>query len=148
VLLAGEGSEGLRMPTYRYRCEDDDTEFEVWQSITDDALTTHEGCGGRLVKVLSPAGIVLKGSGFYKTDNRGGRSTSKNGDGSKDSGTAKSDGSSPDSSKSDSSGSSDAKGGDAKGGDSKGGGSGGGSKNSGSGSSGSGAKPSNPSTSS
>ncbi len=74
------------MPTYRYRCEDDGKEFEVWQSITDDSLTTHEGCGGRLVKVLSPAGIVLKGSGFYKTDNRSSsRSTSNNGDGSKDS---------------------------------------------------------------
>lgn len=59
------------MPTYRYRCEKCGDDFEVWQSIKDDAFTTHEGeCGGHLVKVLSPAGIVLKGSGFYKTDNR------------------------------------------------------------------------------
>src|SRR5262245_38718059 len=96
------------MPTYRYRCEDDGTEFEVWQSITDDALTTHEGCGGRLVKVLAPAGIVLKGSGFYKTDNRSSsRSTSKNGDGAKDSGSKSDSSSSSDSSKRDSSGSKD-----------------------------------------
>jgi len=40
------------------------------------ALTKHEDCGGKLTKVLSPAGIVLKGSGFYKTDNR---SSSKRG---------------------------------------------------------------------
>jgi len=60
------------MPTYRYRCGDCGKEFEVWQSITDDPLRTHDhGCGGELVKVLTPAGIVLKGSGFYKTDNRG-----------------------------------------------------------------------------
>src|SRR4030095_6839228 len=99
------------MPTYRYRCEDDGTEFEVWQSITDDALTTHESCGGRLVKVLSPAGLVLKGSGVYKTDNpSSSRSSSGNGDGSKDSSSTKSDGSSSsDSSKSDSSGSSGSK---------------------------------------
>ena len=61
------------MPTYRYRCERCGEDFEVWQSITDDSFTTHEGeCGGHLVKVLSPAGIVLKGSGFYKNDSRSG----------------------------------------------------------------------------
>jgi putative FmdB family regulatory protein len=58
------------MPTYRYRCGACGEELEVWQSITDDPLTTHEACGGDLVKVLSAAGIVLKGSGFYKTDSR------------------------------------------------------------------------------
>jgi len=94
------------MPTYRYRCEGCGEDFELWQSITDEALTTHDGdsgCGGHVVKVLSPAGIVLKGSGFYKTDNRGGRSssTSKNGDGAKD--PSKSDGSSSSSSDSSSS---------------------------------------------
>ncbi len=91
------------MPTYRYRCEGCGDEFEVWQSITDDALTTHDdtGCGGSVVKVLSPAGIVLKGSGFYKTDNRGGRSSSsRNGDGAKDSGSSSSDSSSSTSSSS------------------------------------------------
>ena len=61
------------MPTYRYRCGGCGKEFEVWQSITDDPLRTHDdGCGGELVKVLTPAGIVLKGSGFYRTDSRTG----------------------------------------------------------------------------
>jgi putative FmdB family regulatory protein len=73
------------MPTYRYRCGTCGDELEVWQSINDDALTEHDGCGGGLVKVLSPAGIVLKGSGFYKTDSRtsskgNGAGTSKPGD--------------------------------------------------------------------
>lgn len=64
------------MPTYRYRCNTCGEELEVWQSITDSALKEHLGvgenteCGGELVKVLSAAGIVLKGSGFYKTDSR------------------------------------------------------------------------------
>jgi putative FmdB family regulatory protein len=62
------------MPTYRYRCGSCGDELEIWQSITDDALTEHDACGGALVKVLSPAGIVLKGSGFYKTDARSGSS--------------------------------------------------------------------------
>ena len=61
------------MPTYRYRCTECGEDMEVWQPITDPAITHHDGtCGGELVKVLSPAGIVLKGSGFYKTDNRSG----------------------------------------------------------------------------
>lgn len=65
------------MPTYRYRCAKCGEELEIWQSFEDKALTRHAGgCGGKLAKVLSPAGIVLKGSGFYKTDNR---SSSKSG---------------------------------------------------------------------
>jgi len=76
------------MPTYRYRCGQCGEEFEQWQSITDDALTVHDGesgCGGSLSKVLAPAGIVLKGSGFYKTDNRSG---SRNGNGSSSHGSS------------------------------------------------------------
>lgn len=59
------------MPTYEYRCARCDELIEVYQSFSDAPLTKHSGCGGKLTKVLSPAGIVLKGSGFYKTDNRG-----------------------------------------------------------------------------
>jgi putative FmdB family regulatory protein len=58
------------MPTYKYRCTKCGEEFELWQSIHDDALTRHPGCGGTVTKVFAPAGIVLKGSGFYRTDSR------------------------------------------------------------------------------
>ena len=58
------------MPTYDYRREKCGESLEVYQSFSDAPLTKHKGCGGKLVKVLSAAGIVLKGSGFYKTDNR------------------------------------------------------------------------------
>jgi putative FmdB family regulatory protein len=71
------------MPTYRYRCGKCGDEFEVWQSIKDEPLQSHDhGCGGELLKVLTPAGIVLKGSGFYKTDSRSGsrRRGTKTGD--------------------------------------------------------------------
>jgi putative FmdB family regulatory protein len=60
------------MPTYVYECAKCNDEFEIWQSIKDDPLKRHTGgCGGKLVKVIQPAGIVLKGSGFYKNDSRG-----------------------------------------------------------------------------
>jgi len=45
---------------------------EVVQSFSDDPLRTCENCGGPLRRVFHPVGIVLKGSGFYSTDNRGG----------------------------------------------------------------------------
>jgi len=63
------------MPTYDYRCQKCGEDLEVYQSFSDKPLTKHDDCGGKLVKVLSPAGIVLKGSGFYKTDNRGSSKT-------------------------------------------------------------------------
>ena len=58
------------MPTYEYRCAKCGKHLEVYQSFSEAPLTKHEKCGGKLTKVLSAAGIVLKGSCFYKTDNR------------------------------------------------------------------------------
>jgi putative FmdB family regulatory protein len=58
------------MPTYEYRCAKCDQHLEVYQSFSEAPLTRHARCGGKLTKVLSPAGIVLKGSGFYKNDSR------------------------------------------------------------------------------
>jgi putative FmdB family regulatory protein len=65
------------MPTYEYRCAKCGNHVEVFQSFSEAPLTKHDGCGGRLTKVLSPAGIVLKGSGFYKTDSRSGGKSQK-----------------------------------------------------------------------
>ena len=94
------------MPTYEYRCAKCGDELEVYQTFAEKPLTKHEGCGGKLAKVLSPAGIVLKGSGFYKTDNRssGKRSTSRDSDSgsSSDSSSKSSDSKSSDSKSSDS----------------------------------------------
>lgn len=58
------------MPTYEYRCAKCGEHLEVFQSFSEAPLTKHSSCGGKLSKVLSAAGIVLKGSGFYKNDNR------------------------------------------------------------------------------
>jgi len=58
------------MPTYEYACKECGEHVEVVQSFKDDALTECPACGGPLRKVFAPVGIVLKGSGFYKTDSR------------------------------------------------------------------------------
>jgi putative FmdB family regulatory protein len=65
------------MPTYEYRCAKCGEHLEVFQSFSEAPLTKHAHCGGKLAKVLSPAGIVLKGSGFYKTDSRSGNGSSR-----------------------------------------------------------------------
>ena len=64
------------MPTYQYACTECGGQLEAVQKFTDEPLTVHEDCGGRLRKVFSPVGIVFKGSGFYKTDSRGSGSSS------------------------------------------------------------------------
>jgi putative FmdB family regulatory protein len=58
------------VPTYQYVCTECGGQLEAVQKFTDESLTVHEDCGGRLRKVFSPVGIVFKGSGFYKTDSR------------------------------------------------------------------------------
>ena len=58
------------MPTYQYACTECGHAFEQFQSFSDDALTVCPECSGRLRKVFSAAGIVFKGSGFYRTDSR------------------------------------------------------------------------------
>ena len=56
------------MPTYGYECLSCDNQFEIFQSIKDDALTTCGECGGTLRKKIYPVGISFKGSGFYVND--------------------------------------------------------------------------------
>jgi putative FmdB family regulatory protein len=76
------------MPTYRYRCAKCGDEMEIWQSFDEKPKTRHAGgCGGKLQKVMSAAGIVLKGPGFYKTDNRSSKSGAKSSNGSESSGS-------------------------------------------------------------
>jgi predicted nucleic acid-binding Zn ribbon protein len=42
--------------------------FEVRQRISEPALTTHDGCGGEIRRLISPAPFILKGEGWYVTD--------------------------------------------------------------------------------
>lgn len=58
------------MPIYGYRCQQCGHEFEVMQSMSEPRLTVCPECGGELQKMLYPAGVHFKGSGFYTTDYR------------------------------------------------------------------------------
>jgi putative FmdB family regulatory protein len=58
------------MPTYSYRCQKCGHEFERFQSMSDDPVKRCPECKGKVQRLFHPVGIVLKGSGFYKTDNR------------------------------------------------------------------------------
>jgi|ERR1041385_247351 putative FmdB family regulatory protein len=67
------------MPTYEYVCSKCEHQFDVFQAITDKALTVcpQEKCGmkswgkGAVKRVIGAgAGVIFKGSGFYSTDYR------------------------------------------------------------------------------
>jgi putative FmdB family regulatory protein len=58
------------VPTYGYRCKNCSLEFEVRQRMTDKSIAACPNCGGEGRRLIFPAGIVFKGSGFYKTDSR------------------------------------------------------------------------------
>jgi len=58
------------VPTYEYQCTNCHRRYEVVQRFTDPPLETCEACGGKLKRIYHPVGVVLKGSGFYSTDNR------------------------------------------------------------------------------
>jgi putative FmdB family regulatory protein len=62
------------MPTYVYECRDCGHRFELFQSFSAEPLRTCPQCREvALRKVLFPAGVVFKGSGFYVNDSRGPR---------------------------------------------------------------------------
>jgi putative FmdB family regulatory protein len=67
------------MPTYEYQCRSCNHRFEIWQKMTDAPLTICPQCGGPIHKLFFPAGIVFKGSGFYKTDHPSGGAAGENG---------------------------------------------------------------------
>jgi len=60
------------MPTYEYKCQACDHEFELFQSIKASAVRKCPECGKLKVKRLIGigAGVIFKGSGFYQTDYR------------------------------------------------------------------------------
>lgn len=67
------------MPTYTYRCNECEHEFDVRQRFSDDPLTECPSCEGEVRRVVNSVGIVFKGSGFYVTDNRNGTAKATNG---------------------------------------------------------------------
>lgn len=59
------------MPIYAYRCENCGVQFEREQSFRDAPLQICPECRKKsLKKVISPVGVIFKGSGFYSTDHK------------------------------------------------------------------------------
>lgn len=56
------------MPIYTYRREDGTT-FDLRQKFLDEPLITCPTTGQAVARVIQPAGIIFKGSGFYVNDN-------------------------------------------------------------------------------
>lgn len=67
------------MPLYEYQCENCGELFEVMQKFSDEPLTTHAKCGGKVHRLLSAPALQFKGSGWYVTDYAKGSGSSGNG---------------------------------------------------------------------
>jgi putative FmdB family regulatory protein len=68
------------MPVYEYRCKSCGKVHEIEHGFNDVRPTECPSCGGELIRVFHPIGVVFKGSGFHKTDYAtasGGHSKSK-----------------------------------------------------------------------
>jgi putative FmdB family regulatory protein len=65
------------MPIYEYLCESCGHRFDVRQNFADDPLTECTECGAPVRRVLHPAGVIFKGSGWYINDSRKSPSDSK-----------------------------------------------------------------------
>ena len=72
------------MPTYVYRCSHCKHEFEKVQKFADPPIDRCPNCRRKGVrKVLTPAPIQFKGSGWYITDSKGSSSATASGKSSK-----------------------------------------------------------------
>jgi len=56
------------MPLYEYRCSKCSNVFEVIQKFSDTPLKKHQGCGGKVEKLISAPSFQFKGTGWYVTD--------------------------------------------------------------------------------
>lgn len=56
------------MPVYEYECQKCGTRFEEIQKFSDPPVKKHNGCGGKVKKLLSAPAFQFKGSGWYITD--------------------------------------------------------------------------------
>ena len=67
------------MPTYEYKCKKCGNTFEKFQSITADPIKNCKSCDGEVYRLISKnANFILKGSGYYSTDNRNSSYKSEN----------------------------------------------------------------------
>ena len=62
------------MPIYEYKCAACGATADVQHGFRESHEEPCAQCGGKMVRVFTPAGIVFKGSGFYVNDSRAKRS--------------------------------------------------------------------------
>jgi putative FmdB family regulatory protein len=80
------------MPIYAFRCAACGHARDLLMKLGEAAPTTCPACGAEsFAKQVTAAGFQLKGSGWYATDFRGGKSGAPADKGEKDDGGAKSD---------------------------------------------------------
>ena len=62
--------EDIKIPSYQYKCENCNYEFEKFQQITNNSLRKCPNCKKLKLKRLigKGSGIIFKGSGFYCND--------------------------------------------------------------------------------
>jgi putative FmdB family regulatory protein len=70
------------MPIYEYECIKCNHHFDKRQTFSDEAVATCPKCHNKSSRVMVPAPVIFKGSGFYVTDYR------KNSDSSSKSGSS------------------------------------------------------------
>jgi len=58
------------MPIYDYHCDHCGHAFSRVQSYSDEPVQKCPKCGKKPRRLIVPAAIVFKGSGWYKTDSR------------------------------------------------------------------------------
>lgn len=58
------------MPIYEYECNKCGETFEIMQAISAKPLKTciGDGCKGKVKRLVSASGFILKGDGWYATD--------------------------------------------------------------------------------
>src|SRR5438874_10125202 len=68
---AATGCDDRRaMPIYDYHCDHCGHSFSQVQSYSDEPVAKCPNCGKKPRRLIAPAAVVFKGSGWYKTDSR------------------------------------------------------------------------------
>ena len=58
------------MPTYEYRCKKCGKEFEKVQGITEAPIEKCPHCRGVVKRLISQSTFILKGGGWYASDDK------------------------------------------------------------------------------
>ncbi len=58
------------MPIYEYECSNCKCRFDVRQRFSDEPVANCPKCHSKSKRVMVPAPVIFKGSGFYVTDYR------------------------------------------------------------------------------